>query len=198
MQVANSSKQSFLPSLPGLEANRSLSGYASDISMSSPSHTQFPPSLTKRKTARTYPTSPTGRFTTAQAELYNAVLVTLKHCTALCTESSGMNLYDLHAESCRVLTRELNKLGFSLNENMTGPGSSDVEKVLYPHFLSHPVGIGMFLVLLQPFHCLLTTPIIKKRPTRSVHESQYPVRPDTLTTFSNDSNPFPDSKPGWS
>jgi len=109
-----------------VDAGCELNGYASDIT-------------------RTYPTSPTGRFTTPQAELYSAVLATLKHCTSLCTESSRLSLYDLHTESCRVLARELNKLGFGLREGGMpgGAGNTEIEKELYPHFLSHPVGIDL-------------------------------------------------------
>lgn len=92
--------------------------------------------------ARTYPTFPSGRFTPPQAELYTAVLNTLKHCTLLCTESNSLSLYDLHAESCRFLTKELNLIGFNLRERSTSAGNSEVEQVLYPHFLSHSVGIG--------------------------------------------------------
>lgn len=128
-----------------VDAGCELNGYASDIT-------------------RTYPTYPTGRFTTAQAELYNAVLVTLKHCTSLCTESSGMNLYDLHAESCRVLTRELNKLGFNLSENTSGPGNAAVERVLYPHFLSHPVGIDLHEAFMNRNSPLQTGMVITIEP----------------------------------
>lgn len=94
-------------------------------------------------TARTYPTFPSGRFTPPQAELYTAILDTLKHCTSLCTESNRFNLYDLHTESCRVLTKELNRIGFNLRERSASAGNNEVEQVLYPHFLSHSVGIGV-------------------------------------------------------
>lgn len=112
-----------------------------------------PPSLHSRllsptpSPARTYPSFPTGRFTSPQAALYTAVLNTLKHCTALCTESSGLSLYGLHAESCRVLAKELNRIGFNLDERTAAAGGAEVERVLYPHFLSHAVGIGMRHVL---------------------------------------------------
>lgn len=107
-----------------VDAGCEFNGYASDIT-------------------RTYPTYPSGRFTTAQAEIYGAVLVALKHCIALCTESNKLSLYDLHAESCKVLAHELNKLGFNLRLDNAGPGNAEVERVLYPHFLSHPVGIDL-------------------------------------------------------
>ncbi|KAF8516631.1 peptidase M24 [Gautieria morchelliformis] len=107
-----------------IDAGCEYNGYASDIT-------------------RTYPVFPSGRFTPAQAELYTAVLNTLKHCTSLCTESSKLSLYDLHAESCRVLTKELNRIGFNLRERSASAGHSEVEQVLYPHFLSHSVGIDL-------------------------------------------------------
>ncbi|KIJ32357.1 hypothetical protein M422DRAFT_213900 [Sphaerobolus stellatus SS14] len=107
-----------------IDAGCEYNGYTSDIT-------------------RTYPTFPSGRFTTAQAEIYNAVLVALKHCTALCRETSKMSMYDLHVESCKILARELNKLGFNLREGNAGPGNAEVERILYPHFLSHPIGIDL-------------------------------------------------------
>ena len=118
----------------------SHSGYASDISEYPLSFGRFQPPTPSP--ARIHPAFPGGRFTSPQAALYTAVLNTLKHCTALCTESSGLSLYGLHAESCRVLTMELNRIGFNLDERTAGAGGAEVERVLYPHFLSHPVGIG--------------------------------------------------------
>ncbi|KAF8579034.1 peptidase M24 [Ramaria rubella] len=107
-----------------VDAGCEYNGYASDIT-------------------RTYPSFPSGQFTTPQAELYTAVLNTLKHCTALCTELNGLNLYQLHSESCRILTKELNHIGFDLPERSASAGNTPVEQVLYPHFLSHPIGIDL-------------------------------------------------------
>ena len=42
---------------------------------------------------------------------------------------------DLHARSCALLRTELGALGFDL-------GAGVLERVLYPHYLTHPVGIG--------------------------------------------------------
>jgi len=61
----------------------------------------------------------------------------------LCTEATGLSLYSLHAESCRILTKELNRIGFNLDERTAGAGATEVERILYPHFLSHPVGIDL-------------------------------------------------------
>jgi hypothetical protein len=43
---------------------------------------------------------------------------------------------DLHRRSVKVLQKELKGIGFE------GVGVGDVERVLYPHFLSHAIGMG--------------------------------------------------------
>ena len=48
-----------------------------------------------------------------------------------------MNLHDLHRRSSSLVSQELAALGFKLRYG-------DVDRVLYPHFLTHPVGIGTF------------------------------------------------------
>jgi len=84
--------------------------------------------------ARTYPS--TGTFSPAQAELYAALLSAQKSLCKLCTESSGHSLHELHRKSCELLQRELNQIGFGLQ-------TGDLERILYPHFLSHPIGIDL-------------------------------------------------------
>ncbi|KII95991.1 hypothetical protein PLICRDRAFT_170578 [Plicaturopsis crispa FD-325 SS-3] len=98
-----------------LDAGCEYNGYASDIT-------------------RTYPAS--GVFTPPQRELYAALLSAQKELIALCTESAQMSMHDLHRRSCTVLRAELNNIGFGL-------AVGEVERVLYPHFLSHPVGIDL-------------------------------------------------------
>ncbi|KAG1715675.1 hypothetical protein ID866_1479 [Astraeus odoratus] len=91
------------------------SGYASDIT-------------------RTFPAS--GRFTSPQRDLYTAVLTAQKALVELCTEAASLSLHELHRRSCDLLRAELNQLGFQLH-------AGDLERVLYPHFLGHPIGIDL-------------------------------------------------------
>lgn len=91
--------------------------------------------LTVSCLARTYPAS--GIFSAPQKDLYTAVLNAQKSLISLCTESAELNLHQLHHKSCDLLRTELNQIGFNLH-------TGDLERVLYPHFLSHPIGIGMF------------------------------------------------------
>lgn len=98
-----------------MDAGCEYNGYASDIT-------------------RTYPVS--GRFTPAQRDLYTAVLNTQKSLISICTETGSLSLHDLHQRSCDLLRSELNQLDFRLH-------TGDLERVLYPHFLSHPIGIDL-------------------------------------------------------
>ncbi len=89
-------------------------------------------------TARTYPA--TGVFTSAQRDLYSAVLSAQKACIALCSEAAGYSVNGLHHQSCSLLKQELKQIGFDLK-------SGDLENILYPHFLSHPIGLGIVILL---------------------------------------------------
>jgi len=82
-----------------------------------------------------------GRFSTAQTELYSAVLTVQKELIRDCTESAGYALHELHRKSCIRLKEELGKLGFHFKPTILG-GDTDFERMLYPHFLGHPIGIG--------------------------------------------------------
>lgn len=85
--------------------------------------------------ARSYPAS--GKFTESQRDLYSAVLSAQKALITLCHESADLSLYDLHRKSCELLRTELTQIGFFLR-------AGDLERILYPHFLSHPIGIGKY------------------------------------------------------
>ncbi|KAF4600522.1 hypothetical protein EYR38_005151 [Pleurotus pulmonarius] len=98
-----------------IDAGCEYNGYASDIT-------------------RSYPVS--GTFSGPQRDLYSAVLSAQKALISLCTESSRMSLMDLHRKSCDLLRSELKQIGFTLS-------SGDLERILYPHLLSHPIGIDL-------------------------------------------------------
>ena len=111
----------------------SYSGYASDISAYFPFSAQTSLFI-NLPAARTFPAN--GSFTSEQAALYNAVLTVQKHLISLCTESSGMSILQIHWESCNLLRKELERIGFRF---VLGAGTLDT---LYPHLVGHPVGIG--------------------------------------------------------
>ncbi|KAF8334979.1 peptidase M24 [Cantharellus anzutake] len=74
-------------------------------------------------------------FTPQQKELYQAVLNTLKQITPFATATSGHTLSSLHQASREVLYTELRNIGFKISLR-------DVDR-LYPHFLSHPIGMDL-------------------------------------------------------
>ncbi|KIY50511.1 hypothetical protein FISHEDRAFT_64719 [Fistulina hepatica ATCC 64428] len=99
-----------------IDAACEYNGYASDIT-------------------RSYPVS--GEFTPPQRDIYSAVLAAQRQLIAECDLSLGNSLQDLHARSCDLLRQELNQLpGFNLSK-------SDLTRHLYPHYLSHPLGIDL-------------------------------------------------------
>ncbi|PPQ68846.1 hypothetical protein CVT26_001680 [Gymnopilus dilepis] len=101
-----------------IDAGCEYNGYASDIT-------------------RTFPVS--GTFSPPQRDLYSAILSAQKQMIALCSAQHGYSLQDLHRKSCSVLKEELNQIGFNLGNE------GDLERILYPHSLSHPIGIGSLL-----------------------------------------------------
>nr|ODN93281.1 farnesyl-diphosphate farnesyltransferase [Cryptococcus depauperatus CBS 7841] len=80
---------------------------------------------------RTFPVS--GKFTPPQHDLYQAVLNAQKECIKRCLVQDNTSLSELHRISCRLLLEELKQIGFRLS-------IGDVERTLYPHFLSHHLG----------------------------------------------------------
>ncbi|TBU27708.1 peptidase M24, structural domain-containing protein [Dichomitus squalens] len=99
-----------------IDAGCEYNGYASDIT-------------------RTFPAN--GSFTSEQATLYNVVLTVQKRLIDLCTESSAMSIVQIHRESCNMLRKELERIGFHFP---LGAGTLDA---LYPHLVGHPVGIDL-------------------------------------------------------
>lgn len=97
-----------------IDAGCEYNGYASDIT-------------------RTYPAS--GTFGGPQRELYSAVLSAQKELIKLCSAQAGWSLHALHRKSCDLLCQELNQIGFDIG--------GDLEKELYPHYLTHSIGIDL-------------------------------------------------------
>jgi intermediate cleaving peptidase 55 len=83
--------------------------------------------------ARTYPAS--GTFSGPQRELYSAVLFAQKELINLCSAQAGWSLHALHRKSCELLCQALNQIGFDIG--------NDLERELYPHYLTHSIGIGV-------------------------------------------------------
>lgn len=100
-----------------IDAGGELDGYASDIT-------------------RAFPTNVDGRFSEPQKDLYQAVLNVLKACTQLATEDQCYTLADLHRRSVDFLRQELTQIGFSLS-------GGTLERVLYPHYIGHWLGIDL-------------------------------------------------------
>ena len=98
-----------------MDAGCEMDGYVSDIT-------------------RAFPVD--GRFSSPQRDLYGAILNVLKACTKLVSEDQGYTLSALHRRSVEMLDSELRKLGFNL------PVGS-LERDLYPHALSHWLGLDL-------------------------------------------------------
>jgi len=98
-----------------VDAGCEYNGYASDIT-------------------RTWPVG--GIFTPPQKDLYQAVLNAQKACINLCNEAAGMNMFALQRQSCKFLHEELKNIGFRLS-------MGELERFLYPHFISHGIGIDL-------------------------------------------------------
>lgn len=123
-----------------VDAGCEYGGYASDIT-------------------RSWPVN--GKFTSAQRDLYEAVLSVEKQCIALCDPKNGFSLDDLHNRSCELMRIELRQLGFTLR-------TGEMERVLYPHYLGHFLGADLHdtggigrgeklkegMVIVSDSHCL--------------------------------------------
>ncbi|KAJ7047875.1 peptidase M24 [Mycena alexandri] len=98
-----------------IDAGCEYNGYASDIT-------------------RSFPVS--GTFTSPQRDLYAAVLSAQKALIRLCTESSGMSIHQIHFRTCTLLREELKQIGMDVS-------ADDLERVLFPHYVSHPIGLDL-------------------------------------------------------
>ncbi|KAJ6612152.1 peptidase M24 [Mycena sp. CBHHK59/15] len=98
-----------------IDAGCEYNGYASDIT-------------------RSFPAS--GTFTPPQRDLYSAVLTVQKALIALCTESAGLSIHQIHRETCVLLRQELKQTGLDVTAN-------DLEQLLFPHYVSHPIGLDL-------------------------------------------------------
>lgn len=98
-----------------VDASGAIGGYCSDIS-------------------RTWPVS--GQFSSAQRDLYQAVLNVQKQCIDLCKASNNLSLEDIHQKSISFMKQELKNLGIADVKNW------DVER-LYPHYIGHNLGLDV-------------------------------------------------------
>ncbi|KAF2398653.1 metallopeptidase family M24 [Trichodelitschia bisporula] len=82
---------------------------------------------------RTWPSS--GQFSTAQEDLYTAILTVQRQCVSLCREDAQTTLDKLHRMAETGLKESLKQLGF----DMTGGAL----ETLFPHHLSHYIGLDV-------------------------------------------------------
>ncbi|KAJ2883826.1 aminopeptidase, partial [Coemansia asiatica] len=83
---------------------------------------------------RTFPVD--GRFTDAQRDLYSAVLSAQQQMLSLCCVDSGYSLNEIHRRSTQVMAEELKQIGFRAS-------SQDIDDRLYPHHISHYLGMDV-------------------------------------------------------
>jgi intermediate cleaving peptidase 55 len=104
---------------------------------------------------RTWPVG--GKFSSAQRDLYQAVLNVQRSLISLCRGSASVSLDKLHNIAEEQLTDQLNQIGFQLSRK-------DIE-ALFPHHLSHYIGMDVHdtvgysrKVILQEGHCITIEP----------------------------------------
>jgi intermediate cleaving peptidase 55 len=125
-KVGGSSAKKGEGHLVTMDAGVEYAGYTSDITRA------WPVSFAPRGES-----SETVKWTTPQLHLYEALLRVLKECTACCTEDQGYTQRALHTKSVDLLRVELKDLGIDLK------AGGDLEKILYPHYLSHNLGLDL-------------------------------------------------------
>lgn len=98
-----------------------------------------------------------GRFSPPQRDLYEAVLKVQRTGVALCRESAGMTLDQIHRITERILKEQLDLLGFDTGGNATN--------TLFPHHVGHYVGLDVHDVpgygrdvKLRKGHCVTVEP----------------------------------------
>ena len=104
---------------------------------------------------RTWPVS--GKFSSAQRDLYQAVLNVQRSLISLCRGTANMTLDKLHNVAEQQLTEQLNQVGFNIS-------GKDIE-ALFPHHLSHYIGMDVHdtvgysrKVILSEGHCITIEP----------------------------------------
>ncbi|KAI9206845.1 peptidase M24, structural domain-containing protein [Polychytrium aggregatum] len=98
-----------------MDAGAEFGGYASDIT-------------------RTWPVN--GKFTSAQADVYESVLKVQKHCINLCTESHSMSLDEIQNISFDLLRLECQRMFKRTVDYLE-------MNALYPHHISHWIGLDV-------------------------------------------------------
>ncbi|KAJ2703578.1 aminopeptidase [Coemansia sp. IMI 203386] len=83
---------------------------------------------------RTFPVN--GRFTDAQRDLYSAVLSVQQQMISLCCVDSGYSLNEIHRRSTQAMVTELKQIGFHAS-------ARDIDDRLYPHHISHYLGMDV-------------------------------------------------------
>lgn len=82
---------------------------------------------------RTWPV--TGRFSSAQRDMYEMILAVQKSCISLCREDTGMSLDKLHRVAESGLRNGLKDLGIEV--------SGDAMEILFPHHVGHYIGLDV-------------------------------------------------------
>jgi intermediate cleaving peptidase 55 len=67
------------------------------------------------------------------------VLSAQKALIALCTETSGLSIQHIHVQTCVLLRQELKQIGMDVL-------ARDLEQVLFPHYVAHPIGLGQWVM----------------------------------------------------
>ncbi|ORX74189.1 hypothetical protein DL89DRAFT_264131 [Linderina pennispora] len=83
---------------------------------------------------RTFPVN--GRFTAPQRDLYSALLAVQEQMLQLCHASAGYSLNEIHRQSTYRLQQELRQIGFEVS-------ARDIDDHLYPHHISHYLGMDV-------------------------------------------------------